>query len=297
MSAMKIVSRQFAVGFAARAAAIALAAACVVAPGAGAQNAATGSIEFVAQATPASGIEEPVRGFPFYVLTRSYQEIQKEAQASDPAPNLDAFIDKLDVSKELKAWMKKNHSVQLSGDDFVDKLTPEDVVTIPEFYTAYLQRSQGAESPDFPKAKFKPVDKTKDPEKYDRLSAEYHQAVKKYIDQNPKSKEGMDVDLLDQDPTSKWQELVAKRTPEIRRRTMELAQSKYFVAQTQTNLQGQGFLNGIPAGTYWLSTLDLNAEVGDVRARWDVPVTVRPGQTARVVLSNVNSVQSLQSSP
>ena len=56
---------------------------------------------------------------------------------------MDAFIDKLEVSKELKAWMKKNHLVQLSGEDFIKKLKPADVMGVPEFFEAYLDRNSG----------------------------------------------------------------------------------------------------------------------------------------------------------
>jgi hypothetical protein len=237
-----------------------------------------------------------VRGFPFYLLTKSFDQISKEVEALHPQPDMDAFIDKLDASKELKAWMKKNRWVQLSGEDFIHKLMPADVVTIPEFYAAYKERSAGSDSVDFPRPKFKPVDKTKDPAKYEKLLDEYHQAVQRYIEQNPQSKDGMDLDLADKDPSSKWQALTAKRNPEIRRHVLELAQSTYLVARAETNLQGQGFLNAVPPGTYWLSTLDVSADVGDVRPRWDVPVTVRPGQTAYVVLTNVNAVPP-QTSP
>lgn len=287
-----MVSRQTAV----RAALCALMAGMIgLPPRAAAQ--ARGSIEFLAQATPASGIDEPVRGFPFYLLSRSFDEITNEAEASDPAPNMNAFIDTLDVSKELKAWMKKNHRVRLSGDDLLSKLTPEDVATVPEFCSAYIARSIGGASPDFPKAKFKAVDKSKEPAKYERLSADYHQAVQRFIEQNPQSKDGMELELADQDPSPQWEAQKTKRAAEVRRRTMELAQSKYLVARTETNLEGRGFFNGVPAGTYWLSTLALSAEVGDVRSRWDVPVTVPPGQTAYLVLSNVNAVQPSRNAP
>jgi hypothetical protein len=256
-----------------------------------------GSIEFVARATPSGGLEEPVRGFPFYLLSRSFEQISREVESTQPEADMDAFIDKLDASKELKTWMKKNHWVQLSGEDFLHKLTPSDIVAVPEFYSAYLERSAGAESFDFPKAKFKSVDKTKDPAKYQKLSDDYHQAVQHYIEQNPASKDGMDLDLVDKNPGKKWQALTAKRQPEIHRQTIGLAQSKYLVARAETNLQGQGFLNSVPAGTYWLSSLDVSAEVGDTRPRWDVPVTVRPGETAYVVLSNVNALQPPHTSP
>ena len=81
-----------------------------------------GSVDFVARATPSGGLDEPVRGFPFYLLSKSFEEISKEAEATYPKPDMDAFIDKLEVSNELKAWMKKNHMVQLSGEDFIHKL-------------------------------------------------------------------------------------------------------------------------------------------------------------------------------
>jgi hypothetical protein len=253
-------------------------------------------IQFEVRATPASGVEEPVRGFPLFLLSKSFEDVRKEAAASFPKPDMDAFIDKLDASPELKAWMRKNHWVQLSGDDFLEKLKPEDIVGVPEFYSAYLQGSQGSASPDFPRTKYKPVDKTKNPAKYEKLSREYHQAVERYIEQNPQSKAGLDLGLVDQDPSAQWQALTARRRPEIRRRTMELAQSKYFVARTQTNLEGQGSIERVPPGTYWLSSLELSAQVGDARPRWDVPVTVRAGQTARLVLSNVNAIQPAEDS-
>jgi hypothetical protein len=268
-----------------------------IAAGAAAQTGSTGAIRFDVRATPASGVQEPVRGFPIYLLNKSFGEIWKEAAAAYPAPDMDAFIDKLDISKELKAWMTKNQCVQLSGEKFLAKVKPADVITVPEFYSAYLQRSQGSASLDFPKAKYKPVDKTKDPAKYARLSTEYHEAVERYIEANPQSKDGMDLDLADLDPSEQWQVLTAKREPEIRRRATELAESKYLVARTQTDLEGQGSVSRVPPGAYWLSSMDLSAQVGDVRPRWDVPVTVRAGQTAYVELSDVNAVQAPGSAP
>lgn len=282
MTAMKLATR--AVGIA-----LLIAAFGPYATRARAQN---GSIEFVARATPSGGLDEPVRGFPFYLLSKSFEQITRDVEASYPAPEMDHFIDQLDVSGELKAWMKKNHSVQLSGEDFIHKLTPADVLHVPEFYSAYMRRNAGEDSLDFPKPKYKASDKTKDPAKYARLSDEYHQAIQRYIEQNPQSKDGMDLELADKNPDSQWQALASKRNPEIRRQAVELAQSKYLIARTETNLQGQGFLSGIAPGEYWLSSLDVSADVGDVRPLWDVAVTVRPGATAYVVLSNVNAVHA-----
>lgn len=251
----------------------------------------TGSVEFVARATPSGGLDEPVRGFPFYVLTKSFEDISADADAEYPKPDMNAFIDKLDVSSELKAWMKKNQWVTLSGEDFIHKLHVPDVMGVPEFYQAYLERNAQTDTLDFPKPKYKPSDKIKDPAKYEKLSAEYKEAVKHYMEQNPSSIDGIDLSLEQNDPSRGWKELDAKRIPQIQRKALELAQSKYLAGRTETNLQGQGFLRGLPAGKYWLSTLDVAATIGDARPRWDVPFEVRPGDTTYVVLSNVNAVQ------
>jgi hypothetical protein len=56
-------------------------------------------------------------------------------------------------------------------------------------------------------------------------------------------------------------------------------------------VQGQGTLRGIPPGNYWLGTLNIEAVAGDARERWDVAVTVRPGQPSYVTLTNINAVK------
>jgi hypothetical protein len=263
------------------------------APQAAAQN---GNIEFVAHVTPSSGIEEPVRGFPFFLLSRSYEQISREASAAFPKPDMDAFIDKLTVGPELKAWMKKNHCVTLSGEDFIHLLKTPAVMDTPEFFTAYLARNADTGTVGFPKPKYKPTDKTKEPAKYDKLYAEYREAIRNYMDMNPDSIDGIDIDLQDLNPGPKWNVEEAKRLPQIHQMVLQLSQSKYLVAQTQTNLQGEGFFHGVAPGNYWLTSLDVTANVGDARSRWDTPVTVRTGDTAYMALSNVNAVQPEPSS-
>jgi hypothetical protein len=254
-------------------------------------RAQAGSIEFVIQVSPTGGLQEPVRGFPVFLLSKSFEEIQKEADAAYPKESMDDFIDGLDVSKELKDWMKKNHWITFSGVDFIKKLTPDDVMNIPEFYKAYMDRNAGDQSSDFPIAKFKDSDKEKDPAKYQKEQDKYKEAVQRYIEQVPESINGIDLNLQDIDPSRKWNDLEAKRLPEVQRRITDLAQGKYLVARTETNLQGQGFFPNVPPGTYYLSTLDVPAIVGDARPWWDVPLTVSPGRVSYAVLSNVNAVQ------
>ena len=279
-----------------RVAAFLLSSIIAIAPRAVAQN---GSIVFVARATPSGGLEEPVRGFPFYLLSWSFEAIAKEAEAEDPKPDMNAFIEKLDstYSPELKAWMKKTQCVSFAGEDFIKKLTPTDVLAVPEFRKAYMDRNVGDQSADFPKPKVKPSDQAKHPEKFDKLSAEYADTVHHYIEQHPQSVDGIDLGLADIDPGPKWNDLVGRRAPAIHHRALDLAESKYLIARTETDLQGQGFLRGIPPGTYWISTLDVAANVGDARPRWDVSVTIGPGETKYVALSNVNSIKPAPATP
>jgi hypothetical protein len=260
-------------------------------------TAQTGTIEFVARATPSGGLDEPIRGFPFYLLSKSFEDINKEVDASVPKPDMDAFIDRLEVSPELKQWMKKNHWTQLSGEDFIHKLHVDDIMTVPEFNKAYMERNSGDQSVTFPKPKVKPMEKAKDPAKFDKLTKEYTEAVRHFIEDNPQSIDGIDLGLSSIDPSAKWNDLQNKRVPEIHRQVLDLAQSKYLVARMVTDLQGEASARGIAPGTYWLSTLDVAADVGDARPRWDMPVSVRPGETARISLTNANAVRPSRSSP
>jgi hypothetical protein len=255
---------------------------------AAAQN---GSLQFVARITPSAGVDEPVRSFPFYLLSKSYTEIEKEAAAASPAANMDAFISALNVSKELKAWMRTNHRVNLTGEAFTKKLKVDDIMNVPEFFNTYVERNAGDQTVAFPRPKYKAEDKVKDPAKYDRLKKQYLDAIRAFITQNPDSTDGLDLDLEDVNPGHKWDALTANDLAQLTRETADLARGKYLVAHTETDLQGQASLHGIPPGNYWLGTLNIEAVAGDVRARWDVPVTVRAGQPSYVTLTNINAVR------
>jgi hypothetical protein len=265
---------------------------------AGPQAAAQDStIEFVAKTTPSSGTDEPVRGITFYLLRKSFDDIGKEAAVTYPLVAMDAFIDKLDVSKELKAWMKKNQCVNLAGEDFIKKLKPDDVMNTPEFHKAYVDRMSGDQSVAFPTPKYTPALKKKNPEKYDEEVKQYENAIRAFLVLNPTSTSGIDLALEDVNPGHKWDTIEANSTAELHRHTIELAESKYLAARTETDLEGHGYLHGIAPGTYWLSTLDIVAQAGDVRKKWDVRVIVPPGKTTYVALSNINAVQPPHATP
>jgi hypothetical protein len=251
----------------------------------------TGSVQFVARVTPSGGEDEPVRTLPFYLLSKSYADIEKEAEAASPVANQDKFIDALDVSKELKAWMKTNHRVNLSGEDFTKMLKADDIMNVPEFFAAYTERMVGDHTAGFPTPKYKLEDRAKNPAKYDLQVTEYHDAIRAFVIADPDSKDGLDLSLEEVNPGHKWDMLKAKNLAELTRETADLARGKYLVARAETDMQGQGALRGIPPGNYWLGTLNIEAVAGDARERWDVPVTVRAGQPSYLTLTNINAVK------
>lgn len=264
------------------------------APRAAAQN---GSVQFTARITPAGGIDEPVRSFPFYLLRKSYADIQKEAAATMPNSDLNTFVNTLEVSPELKAWMKKNQCVNLSGEDFIKKLKIDDIIKVPEFFSAYVERMTTDASVNFPNPKYKPADKVKDPEKYDELKEQYYDAIRAFSVKHPKSTDDMGLVLEDVNPGHRWDMYRSKDQGDLDQRTSELAQGSYLMARTDTDVEGAGAFRGIPPGNYWLSSLSIVAEAGATHEVWDVPVTVVAGKTSYVALSNIDAVHHRRSTP
>ena len=251
----------------------------------------TGSVEFTAQVAPTDGRPEPVRQLTFYLLRKSLDDIRQEALLLEPAPELDKFVDGLTVSPKLKAWMKKNHTVQLSGTDFTNRLTADEIVDTPEFYNAYMLRNSGYDGVGFPKPKFKMKDEATNPEKFNEAKAEYTEGIRKFISKTPESIRGIDGDLAEINPSTKWEQMEADQRRRLEKRTLEVAQTRYLVTQTDTNLDGRGFFAGLAPGNYWIDILGMQAVSGDVRLRWDFPVTVRAGESTRVELSNLNAAK------
>lgn len=281
-----------------RAFALPIAAAClleallVVTGSAAFAQAQTASISFTVQITPSAGIAEPVRGLPFSLLRKSFTSIQAEAEASVPRPSMDKFIDGLKFSKELIAWMHKNHSVTLTGEEFAKNLTPQEIIHIPEFWQAFFEINAGSRAFGFPLPKYDDRDKIRKPAKYQREVDNYHAQVTKYIEQNPDSKLEMDQELASVDPSQQWNDKLAERKSRIHRMALDWAQSRYLVAQTQTDLNGRAAFSGVPPGTYWLSSLNIDGQVGDTREKWDTPVELHAGDAKRITLSNYNAVPS-----
>jgi len=259
--------------------------------GIAAQAPATGTVVFLARVMPSGGRFEPVRGLPFYLLRKSLDDIRLEAEKTDPPPDMDRFIDSVESSPELKAWMKKHHTVNLQGTDFTSHLTGEDIVGVKEFLDAYTALNGGTHSGGFPEPKYKESDKTKNPEKYDRERAQYIDAMQKFVKANPDSLAGLDVLLADKNPGRHWSQIEGEQHERAEHRVIQLAQSVYLAGATESGFDSHGTFSGLAPGTYWLTTLDTPAIAGDVRLRWDLPVTVRAGETTLVDLSNANAIE------
>jgi hypothetical protein len=251
----------------------------------------TAGIEFTALVAPTGGRPEPVRQLTFYLLRKSLEDIRAEALQTAPPPDLDKFVEGLNVSPELKAWMTKHHSVRLSGEDFTKSLTPEDIVEVPEYFKAYMTHNMAFRGLGFPEPKFKAKDLISDPEKYKAQKEEYKTGVLKFIAAAPDTVKGMDLDLIDVNPYAKWESLEGKQRQLVATRAFRLAQERYLVARADTDLDGRGSFAGIAPGSYWIGMIGAEAISGDVRLHWDFPVTVRRGETARVELSNLNAVR------
>src|SRR5207245_10015614 len=101
------------------------------------------AIECTARVKPTGGRAESVRELTFYLLRKSLADIEKEVEETELKPDLDRFINGLEVSDQLKAWMKKKRSVELAGTDFIRRLKVDDLLDVPEFYEAYMKHNAG----------------------------------------------------------------------------------------------------------------------------------------------------------
>jgi hypothetical protein len=257
----------------------------------------TGTLEFSARITPTAARPEPVRQFTFYILTKSYSEIVKEVEAKDPVPPRDEFIDGLKVSPELRTWLKGHETLDLTEPDLDKLLTPDDLLNVPEFLLAYQRSNSGGVTSGFPKVKYTDKDKTEHAEKYERLKQEYVAALKKFIRAHPESVSGVELELDGVNPQRKWAAIQSERRKRVQRMAPDTAQLKFLAAKTDTDLEGHASISGLAPGRYWISSLNLDADAGDLRVRWDVPVEIAAGRTTRVELSNLNTIESRGSNP
>jgi hypothetical protein len=253
----------------------------------------TASLDITALITPTAARPEPVRQFMFYILTKSYADIAKEVEERDVVPRRDEFIDGLKVSEELKTWLKAHDTLDLTIPDLDKMLTPDDIINTPEFLVAYQHSNSGGVTQGIPMPKYKDSDKTEHPEKYEKDKQAYFTALKKFIQSKPATISGVELELDAVNPQRKWAVLVSGQKHRVQKLAPEIAQTKYLAAKVETDLEGHAFIRGMAPGNYWISSLNLDANAGDARVRWDVPVTIQAGQSLRIELTNLNAADTM----
>ena len=258
-------------------------------------QAPAGALDLSAQVTPTAAKPEPVRSFTFYLLTKSYDDIVKELTERDAPPSREKFIDTLKISPEMKEWMHKHEVMDLTLPG-VDKLfTPDDVLHVPEFLLAYQRSNSGGVTNGVPLPKYRELDKTEKPDRYEKQRQEYLSALKKFITARPETMSGMELELDGVNPAHQWAELQSAQRRRVLQMAPAEAQTRYLASKVDTDLDGRAHLDGLPPGNYWISSLGLTAAAGDVRLQWDVPVQIAAGRTLRIELTNLNAIDNLSS--
>ena len=248
----------------------------------------TGTLHVMVQISPTGARPEPVRQFPLCLLTKSYEDIVKEVEASQPQPTKEQFIEKLKVSRELKDWMKKHDVMDLTQLDFDKLVTPDEIMTVPEFLGAYQRSNSGGVTAGLPSPKFKEADKEANPEKYDKAKQDYMTSMKKFMTAHPSTINGMELELAAVSPKLQWDKMLVDHRKRVAQLAPDLAQSRYLAERIDTDLDGRAGLSGLKPGDYWVSSLGIDAAAGDRHMHWDVRTKIVGGQTTTVTLSNVN---------
>ena len=258
---------------------------------------AAGAIDLDASVTPTGAKPEPARDFTLYILTHSYKEIVRQINEQDAPASRDKFIDEQKLSPQLKQWMHKHEVMDLTQPGIDKMLSTDDIMTVPEFLSAYQGSNSGGVTQGIPQPKFRESEKQDNPAKYQKQYEEYLAALRKFIQSHPETIVGIELELDEVNPARKWAEVQNNQKRRVSQLAPAVAQTKYLAAKVNTDLNGHAAITGIAPGNYWISSLDLYAASGDVRLRWDVPVTVEAGRTTRIELTNLNATGTAEGHP
>ena len=257
----------------------------------------TGTLDVTVHIAPTGARPEPVRQFTLYILTKSYADIVKEVEGNDVLPTREEFIDNLKCTPELKKWLKAHDVMDLTMPDFDKVVTPAEVMEVPEFLAAYQRWNSGGVTSGMPSPKFRETEREANPDKYEKLKQEYIKALRRFVETNPTTVTGMEVELGGVNPKYQWDKLHAAHKKKIAQLAPDIAQTKYLAAKADTDMDGRATISGLAPGSYWVSSLNMDAASGDRRLNWDVGAKVQAGQTTRLDLTNVNGVDAYSSQP
>jgi hypothetical protein len=110
------------------------------------------------------------------------------------------------------------------------------------------------------------------------------------MDAHPGTISGMELELGAVNPKLAWDKLQYDHKHHVAQICPDIAQSKYLVGKADTDLEGRALIVGLAPGSYWISSLGMDAASGDRRLRWDVPASIQASQTTRLNLTNVNAM-------
>jgi hypothetical protein len=257
----------------------------------------TGTLEVTVHITPTGARPEPVRQFTLYFLTKSYADIVKEVEVTDVLPTREEFIDNLKCTPQLKKWLKAHDVMDLTMPDFDKLVTPIEIMEVPEFLAAYQRSNSGGVTTGMPVPRFREADREANPEKYEKLKQEYIKALKRFVETHPSTVTGMELELGAVNPKYQWDKLHANHKKKIAQLAPDIAQTKYLAAKADTDMDGRVTVSELAPGTYWASSLSMDAASGDRRLNWDVAAKVLAGQTTRLDLTNVNGTDAFSSQP
>ncbi len=263
----------------------------------GTAQTSTGTLDVTVHITPTGARPEPVRQFTLYFLTKSYADIVKEVEGNDVLPTREEFIDNLKCTPQLKKWLKAHDVMDLTMPDFDKLVTPVEIMEVPEFLAAYQRSNSGGVTSGMPTPKFREADRETNPEKYNKQKQEYITALKKFVETHPSTITGMELELAAANPKYQWDKLHENHKKKIAQLAPDTAQTKYLAAKADTDMDGRVTVAGLAPGTYWASSLNMDAASGDRRLNWDVAAKVQAGQTTRLDLSNVNGIDAFTSQP
>jgi len=256
---------------------------------------ATGTLDITVHITPTGARPEPVRQFTLYILTKSYTDIVKEIEGGDVLPTREEFIDKLKCTPQLRKWLKAHDEMDLTMPDFDKLVTPIEIMEVPEFLAAYQRSNSGGVTNGMPIPKFRETDREANPEKYEKQRQEYIKALKKFVETHPATVSGMELELAGVNPKMQWDRIQADHKKRVTQLAPDTAQTKYLLAKADTDMDGHVTFSALAPGTYWVSTLNMDAASGDRRLNWDVPAMVQAAQTTRIDLTNVNGIDAFAS--
>jgi hypothetical protein len=258
---------------------------------------ATGTLDVTVHITPTGARPEPVRQFTLYILTKSYADIIKEVEGQDVLPTRDEFIGNLKCTPQLKKWLKAHDVMDLTMPDFDKLVTPVEIMEVPEFLAAYQRSNSGGVTSGLPIPKYREADREANPEKYEKQRSEYVKALKKFVETHPATVTGMEIELAAVNPKLQWDKLHADHKKKIAQLAPDIAQTKYLAAKVDTDLDGRVTLSALAPGTYWVSSLGMDASSGDRRLRWDVAAMIQAAQTTWLALTNINGIDAFSPQP